>query len=296
MRATERLRELLASPGILVGPGVHDGLSARLAEQAGFESIFITGLGLEAVRLGSPDLGLMSMTDVVSTAEGIANCVRVPSVCDADTGYGGVLNVYRTVRAFERAGVAGIHLEDQRLPKRCGGLPGKVLVSSDDMVATIRAALDARLDKDFVIIARSDAKSQGLAEVIRRLNIYLEAGADVAMVAEPGNYTVDELRELCRRVDGPMCCVAGQAGAEETLLSVAEFERLGVKVLMYPITALVVAARAMAEMYATLRSERWIRGEYLSREGMTLSQINDIVGLNEWVEREERYVGERAEV
>src|SRR4051812_36708426 len=157
MRTTQKLRELLARPGAIVAPGVADALNARLVAKNGFDAVYMTGAGTTAVRLGMPDVGLLTMSEMVDNAGRIAEASGLPLIADADNGYGGVLNVRRTVKAYERAGVAGVHIEDQDIPKRCGHLMGKVLVPVEEMVAKIRAAADARTDKDFVLIARTDA-------------------------------------------------------------------------------------------------------------------------------------------
>ena len=176
----KRLRRLIEAPEILVMPGVFDGFSTRLVSRAGYPAAFITGSGVSESRLGQPDVGLMGMEENVAAARAIAACSDLLLIADADTGYGNALNVYHTVRAFERAGVAGIMLEDQVWPKRCGHMKGKEVISADEMVQKIRAAAEARVDPDFVIKSRTDVlATHGLAEAVRRLNLYAEAGADL---------------------------------------------------------------------------------------------------------------------
>ena len=193
MKATTRLRQLIAGPEILLAPGAYDGITARLVEQAGFSALYMTGAGT-AASFGLPDYGLLTMTEMVGNAARItAAATGLPLIADADTGYGTELNVVRTVQEHERAGTAGIHIEDQVSPKRCGHLDGKELVSTEEFLAKIRAAVATRRDPDFVIIARTDARSvAGFDESIRRANAALEAGADVAFVESP--QTLEEVQ------------------------------------------------------------------------------------------------------
>ncbi len=181
-----QLRTLLDGDALVVAPGAYDALSARLVEEAGFPAAYMTGFGTAASLLGRPDIGLVSSTEMIDHARRIASCVAIPVIADADTGYGNPINVIRTVRDYERAGVAGIHLEDQAMPKRCGHMSGKVLVTVGDMVAKVQAAVAARTDPDFVIIARTDARGvEGLEAAIDRAGQYREAGADVLFVEAP---------------------------------------------------------------------------------------------------------------
>ena len=179
-----RLRQLLARNGTLMAPGVADALNARIVAKHGFEAVYMTGAGATAVRLGMPDVGLMTMTEMVDNAARIYDACKLPVIADADNGYGGVHNVRRTVQSYERAGIAAIHLEDQSLPKRCGNLAGKELIETTEMVAKIKAACDARIDPDFMIIARTDAIAvEGFDAAIERAERYAEAGADMLFVS-----------------------------------------------------------------------------------------------------------------
>src|SRR6516164_7074914 len=196
MRVTARLRELLAGPDLLVIPGAYDALSARLIAQAGFAAVYMTGFGTSASVLGQPDVGLLTMSEMVSRAAALASaCGDLPLIADADTGYGNPINVQRTIHEYERAGVAGLHLEDQVLPKKCGHMEGKQVIPMDEMVQKIRAAVDARQDHDFVIIARTDANAvYGLEDALLRGKAYHEAGADVIFIEAPRS--IAELRAI----------------------------------------------------------------------------------------------------
>ena len=183
MSVRSTLRELLAGPDLVMAPGVADALNARLVAREGFKVIYMTGSGTTASRLGMPDIGLLTMTEMVDNAGRIADASGLPVIADADTGYGGPINVRRTTRAYERAGVAGIHIEDQQWPKRCGHLQGKTLIPAAEMAAKVRAATDAREDKDFVVIARTDALSvEGFEQALDRGRLYEEAGADMIFI------------------------------------------------------------------------------------------------------------------
>ena len=201
MKTTTRLRQLLAGPDMLVAPGAYDGITARLIEQAGFSAVYMTGAGT-AASFGLPDYGLLTMTEMVGNAARMTAAMKLPLIADGDTGYGTELNVVRTVQEHERAGTAGIHIEDQVSPKRCGHLDGKELISIEDYVAKIRAAVASRRDPDFVIIARSDARSvAGFDEAVKRVNAALEAGADIGFVESP--QSLEEVQLVPQRVKGP---------------------------------------------------------------------------------------------
>jgi 2-methylisocitrate lyase-like PEP mutase family enzyme len=192
MKATTKLRQMLNADQMIVAPFVLNALHAKIAESVGFEAVYMTGAGTAAER-GFPDVGLLTMTEMVANAKYIANAIDIPVVCDADTGYGNPLNVQRTVREYEAAGVAGIHIEDQLFPKKCGFFEGKQVVPLEEHVQKIRAALDARTDPDFVIIARCDAYAvTGWEDTVRRCHAYIEAGADMVFV--DGVKTLDDLR------------------------------------------------------------------------------------------------------
>ena len=210
MTPGRKLRELIARPGMLRMPGAYDALSARIIEANGFEAIVVGGYAASGVLLGEPDVGQMTLHDYVDHYGRIAQAIGIPVFADADTGFGGPNNVRRCVRAFERAGIAGMFVEDQAFPKRCGYLPGKTLIPAEQMIAKIVAALDARLSDDFFFVARTDAAGvEGLDAAIERGRLYAQAGADMVMVQ--GADTADDLRRVCREVAGPQLANVSQA-------------------------------------------------------------------------------------
>lgn len=240
MSNARKLREQLNS-GLVRAPGVYDGITARLVEQAGFPSVYMTGAGT-SMSLGYPDYGLLTQSEMVNTAAVITRTVDIPVIADADTGYGNELNVTRTINEYERAGVAAIHIEDQVSPKRCGHLAGKELIPLEEYVAKIRAAVAARHNPDFVIIARTDANTvTGFDDSIHRANAALDAGADVAFVESPK--TVDEITAVPKLVNGP-CLLNLVVGGITPGIALGEAERLGYRIVILPsiLSATVFAA------------------------------------------------------
>jgi methylisocitrate lyase len=250
-----RLRDLM-SERLVIMPGAFDALSAIQIQRAGFPAAYISGAALAAVR-GLPDIGLLSMTEVQSEADAIAKAIDIPVLADADTGYGPPLNVMRTVRAFERAGVAGIQLEDQDHPKRCGHLPGKKLVRDEEMAQKIAAAVEARHDPEFVIVARTDARSvEGLDAATRRARLYVEAGADA--IFPEALESAEEFRAFARMLSKAGAKVPLVANMTEfgrtPYLTAAEFEKLGYRIVLFPVTLLRVATKAMESMLEELKA------------------------------------------
>jgi 2-methylisocitrate lyase-like PEP mutase family enzyme len=230
MNAAKQLREKLNRPPMVVAPFVYDALQAKIAERVGFEAVYMTGFGTAAAR-GFPDLGLLTMSEMVDNVRTIARSVQIPVICDADTGYGNPVNVWRTVNEYERAGAAALHIEDQVWPKRCGFLAGKQVIPREEMVPKVRAACDARRNPDTVIIARTDALAvNGWDDVVRRATAYREAGADLIFV--DGIRTLDDLRNYAARLNNLPLLYNGQ------LLSVAELARHGFKLTIYSGTLL----------------------------------------------------------
>lgn len=269
VKPTRRLRQILASPGAIVVPGVFNALVARLAESVGFPIVYATGAGIANSTLGLADCGLMSMKEVLDQVNCIVNAVAVPVIADADTGYGNPVNVYRTVREFEKAGVAAIQLEDQVMPKRCGHFAGKQVVSREEMLASLRAALDARVDHDLVLIARTDACAPlGIDEAIERAAIYAEAGADVTFVEAPR--TRQELELVARRLSARVPQLVNlMEGSVTPVLELSDLDAMGFKIVLYANSALRASLLAMRDVLTHLHttgSTNGIKGQLLSRE------------------------------
>ena len=226
------LRQRLAAGNTLIAPGAYDCVGARLVEQAGFEAVYLTGSGMSMSALGAPDVGLMSFSEILDRAARVADVVSIPVIVDADTGYGGPLNVIRTVRCFERAGVSGIQLEDQAWPKKCGHEGGRNLVSVNEMAGRIKAAVDARIDPDLVIVARTDARTDhGLAAALDRAAAYVEAGADVIFVESPENES--ELAQVAKSVRAPVLANMVEGG-RTPILPAARLTELSFALAIYP--------------------------------------------------------------
>jgi len=285
VKSTQRLRELLARPGAIMAPGVADALNARLVRRHGFEAVYMTGAGTTAVRLGMPDVGLLTMTEMIDNAGRIAEASGLPLIADADNGYGGVLNVRRTIQGYERAGVAGVHLEDQVIPKRCGHLAGKQVVPVAEAVAKIRAAADARTDADFVIIARTDAIAvEGFDAALERAAKYREAGADVLFIEAPN---AEQLPKIAPRFKGVPLLYNMATSGKTPFLSKAEVERLGFKLIIYPNWLMRAAIKAVSQVLETLKKEGTIAG--LAPQVPSFKEFFDLVGMDEVQEMEARY-------
>src|SRR5436190_4649204 len=246
MSSSQRLRQLLREPGVVRSLGAHDVFTARLIETAGLETIFLGGFGATASLLGLPDVGLMTMTEMAQAVRRMAQRVAIPVVADGDTGHGDLHNVVRTVQEFERAGAAGILLEDQVTPKRCGHFEGKQLIPATEMVLKLKAALSARRDRDFVIIARTDARAvEGIDAAIARMNRYAEAGADVCFIEAP--QSLAELQRIPREVKKPLL-VNMLTGGVTPILTVDELHNLGYKIVVCPIESLLVTGLAVQKL------------------------------------------------
>jgi methylisocitrate lyase len=250
-----RLRELIAR-GTIVLPGAFNALTAMQIERAGFDAVYVSGAGIAAAR-GLPDIGLLSMAEVVADAGTIAQAVAIPALADADTGYGPPLSVMRTVQAFEQAGLAGLHLEDQESPKKCGHLPDKRLVSVAEMAQKIGAAVEARRDPDFLIVARTDARAvEGLDGAVKRARAYADAGADA--VFPEALESAEEFKAFAQALKKEGVTVPLVANMTEfgktPYLTVKEFEALGYRLVLFPVTALRVAARAIEALLEELKS------------------------------------------
>ncbi len=286
----QRLRARLAKGPVVIAPGIYDAYGARLAEQTGFEAAYMTGNGVSASLLGRPDVGLVDLTMITSHARRVAAAVDIPLICDADTGYGNAVNVRRTVEEFEAAGVAAIHLEDQASPKRCGQLPGaRPVIELAEAVGKIEAALAARRDPDFIIIARTDAaEAHGLDEAIRRGKAFRKAGADVIFVEMKSGPTIlEDLKRVTSEVDAP-CLVNMGAGGKLDELDAKGISRLGLRMAIYPGLERAAAGFAIREALAALKEDgntKAVQGRMLS-----LKEYNDVLKLDEVELWEKKYL------
>lgn len=279
-----RLRERLLATELVVAPGVYDGLSARIAAAAGFEVLYASG-GAIARSSGVPDLGLLSVTEVLARVREIADATTLPVIADADAGYGNALNVYRTVQEFERLGIAALHLEDQVSPKKCGHYAGKQVVSAEEMIGKLRAAQEARRDPDLVLIARTDARGvEGLDAAIRRGNAYAAVGADLVFVEAPESE--DELRVIARDVKAPLLINMFQGG-RTPLVEPAALAAMGYRVMIVPSDLQRAAIRALQEAAAAIKAVGTAAG--LGARLAGFDERDGLVDLPGWQRREQRY-------
>ncbi len=282
---TRAIRELMEQPGIIRTLGAHDVLTAVLVEQAGFDSVFIGGFGTSASLYGLPDLNFLGMTEMVDATRRMAHRVSIPVVADADTGHGDLHNVMRCVREFEGAGAAGIILEDQVFPKRCGHFGGKHVIPADEMVAKFKAAVAARNDDDFIFIARTDSReTDGLDDAIDRINRYCDAGADVAFIEAP--LSIEELEEICKRVQYPKF-VNMLAYGKTPILSASELEEMGFKMLVAPIDSVLLTAKVMREMANSMKRDGHTKS--LFDDMVDFEEIKNILGLQKYLALEDQF-------
>jgi len=271
-----RLRELLSKPGIVVAPGAGDALGARLIEQAGFPAAYMSGYAVEATH-GKPDVGLMTLTEMAQRAAQMTDVLTIPLVSDADTGYGNVVNVVRTTREFERAGVSAIQLEDQALPKKCGSMAGKAVVSTQAMVGKIKAFLDTRNDPNFLIIARTDAIAvEGMSAAMDRLHAYHEAGADMLLVQGP--YTPEEARAFLPKLPGPLAYLNSESFTMP-MFPVKELQQLGVNLAIFPLALTLTAAHAMRKTLEVIMREGTTEA-HAKHSMLAWAECNEVLGLS----------------
>ena len=285
--APARLRELLNSGQTVVAPGAFDPLAARLVEEAGFAAVYMTGFGTSAALLGRPDVGLLTMTEMADSAGRIAACVDIPLIADADTGYGNPLNVIRTVGAYEAAGVAGLHIEDQVAPKKCGHMEGKQVIGADEMAQKVRAAVDARTDPDFVIIARTDARAvEGLDSALDRARRYRDAGADVlfieALVSEA------EIEAAAAAFPDVPLLFNWAEGGKTPPVGLDRLTELGYRIVIFPIGTLLAATAAMRRILREIAAAGTPAS--LLGELPTFGEFTDFIGLPEVRGIEQRYI------
>ena len=285
-KATSLLREQLEDrKKIIILPGVFDALSARIAEKVGFEAMFQTGYGSSAALLGMPDFGFLNAGETVDNARRLVRAVKVPVLVDADTGYGNPLNVWRLVQDLESLGAAGIFLEDQIWPKRCGHMIGKEVISKDDYLPKLRAAVEARKSKDFIIVARTDARApMGLEEAIERGKAYKKVGADVIFVEAPRS--IEELKKVAEEIDAPLVANMIEDGITPTLPA-QELLNLGYRIAVFPLSALYSATYAMRQVLMELKKTGATRET--QKMMVTFKDFNRFVDLDKYMDLEKRY-------
>jgi len=280
------LRDLLKAKEILVAPGAHDVLTAKIIEKAGFQAVYMTGYGQAASHLGTADVGLMTMSEMLARANNFASAVNIPVIADGDTGFGNAINVMRTVRQYEMAGVAAIQLEDQVAPKKCGHMAGRQVIPMDEMVGKIRAAVEARQNPDFVIIARTDARTiHGIDEAIHRAKAYEQAGADIIFVESPES--VEEMKKITFGFNVPVLANMVEGG-RTPLLSAGELEKLGYDLVIFPTASTYMVAQAMKNLMEELMKSGTT--ESLIPEMISFPEFNELIGLAEIRELEAKFV------
>ena len=283
MKKTSKFRELINSQHITIMPGVQDALTASIAEKTGFEVITCGGYSTTAALLGQPDTSQLTMTEMAEHYSRICDNVDIPVFGDGDTGFGNVTNVYRTVQRYEASGLAGMFIEDQVFPKRCGHMPGKQVVSTQEMVAKLQSALDARKDPDFVIMARTDALAvYGLEEAIERMSIYREVGADLLFVEAPENEA--QMKKICSELKGP--CLANNIEAGATpILNARQLENIGYSLMTHPLAVTYAITHAVTELMETIKRDGTT--DAFRNRLTTFNDFNEIVGLSSLRQREQ---------
>jgi methylisocitrate lyase len=286
LKKSSQLRLLLGKDEILLFPGSFNALSAILIEQAGFKGIYISGAGVASNFVGYPDIGLTTMSDVLENARNIVNVTNIPVICDADTGFGNAINMIRTVKEFESAGVAGIQIEDQVMPKKCGHTEGKLLITKDEMVQKVKAAVDTRRDRDFVLIVRTDAIAvNGLEDALDRAQAYKEAGADVIFVEAPR--TIEEMQRICKVIKAPHLANMVEGGGKTPILPLPELKEIGYKIVIYPASAWMACIKAMKEVLSVLK-EDGTTSRYAPRM-VSFNEMFEVVVRSMFVSFEKKY-------
>lgn len=285
MSKAQRIREFLSVNGSLVMPGVYDALSAKIAARAGFEVIFITGYSLSATLLGEPDFGLLTQTEMLSATRRICSVVETPIIVDADTGYGNALNVIRTVKELIRAGAAGMFLEDQVWPKRCGHMQGKQVIPLEEHLKKLQAAISARVGSDLYIVARTDARQAlGLKKAIARGIAFKEDGADAVFIEAPESK--EEMREIARNVPGPLVANMIERGVTP-LMRPEELKEIGFQLIVWPLGPLYASAQALQGVYTALRQRGTTAG--ILDQLISFDEFHKIVGLEEKYKLDAQY-------
>ena len=280
------LRQMMTGKQIVVAPGAHDALTARIIEQVGFSAVYMTGYGQAASHLGKPDVGLLTLTEMVARASNIVEAVNVPVIADADTGFGNAVNVMRTLREYEKAGVAAIQLEDQVAPKKCGHMTGRQVVSKEEMVGKIKAAADVRTDPDLMIIARTDARTvHGIGEALERAKAYEEAGADILFIESPES--VEEMKQITTSFKVPVLANMVEGG-RTPFLPVQDLQGLGYDLVIFPTASTYLVTKALTRLMTVLKDTGTTAS--LIPEMITFEEFNDLIGLTKIREIESIYV------
>ena len=280
------LRQMMTGKQIVVAPGAHDALTAKIIEQVGFSAVYMTGYGQAASHLGKPDVGLLTLTEMVARASNIVEAVNVPVIADADTGFGNAVNVMRTVREYEKAGVAAIQLEDQVAPKKCGHMTGRQVVSKEEMVGKIKAAVDVRTDPDLMIIARTDARTvHGIGEALERAKAYEEAGADILFIESPES--VEEMKQITTSFQVPVLANMVEGG-RTPFLPADELWGIGYDLVIFPTASTYLVTKALTRLMTVLKDTGTTAS--LISEMITFEEFNDLIGLTKIRELENMYV------
>lgn len=287
---TQTLRQRLSSDSILVAPGAYDGFTARLIEKAGFEAVYLSGAGVSYSTYGQPDLGLMTQSEMVQKVAAVSRATTLPIIADGDTGYGNAINTMQTVRLFEQAGAQAIQLEDQQFPKRCGHLSGKELIPAEEMVGKIRAACDARASKDFMIVARTDARSVlGLDEAMRRGQLYVEAGADMLFIESP--YSKDELHRIAQTFHEIPLMANMIEGGKTPLLSADELQAMGFALVIFPNSLTRHFAYTGLQFLESLNAQGTTQPQLDAM--MSHADLNQLLGIEQFRDLEKRYLPDK---
>lgn len=286
MNGPKKIRELFASQKTIIAPGAHDMITAKIIGKLGFDAVYMTGYGQSASHLGKPDVGLMTMTEMVTRASNMVECAGVPVIADADTGFGNAVNVMRTVREYEKAGVAVIQLEDQVMPKKCGHMVGREVIPMDEMVGKIKAAVDTRVNPDFMIMARTDARTVlGIDAALERAHAYKEAGADIIFVESPESE--EEMRRINQELPGVLTLANMVEGGRTPMFKNADLSSFGYNLIIYPTASIYVTTKAMVDLWEGMRRDDTT--ETLIDTMIPFPKFNEIVGLTEIREVEANY-------
>jgi len=292
MKKTTNLKKLILDKEILIMPAAYDAVSARIIEQVGFKAVTLGGYAASASLLGKPDVSLLTLTEMATYTRNITEAVDIAVFVDGDTGHGNVTNVMRTVREFEKAGAAGLFIEDQVFPKRCGHMEGKQVIAAEEMIPKIKAAVDTRIDRDLIIMARTDAfATHGIDEAIERGNKYREAGADLIFVEAPTSK--EDMAKIAREVAAPLMTIQGEGG-KTPLMTATELEQIGYSVVVYPGSALYAATWAVRSIMKELFTRGTTKG-FMDRM-ITFDEFNQLIGLDDILKEQSYYYRELFEL